>query len=132
MTALPDRCEQERKKALRRRSGVDPRTRKRLDYEKYVWRNYGLTLHDIALMWDKQQGLCPICEAKLETKRWVIEHRHIKGFKGLPAALKAKYFRGLVCNWCNHRVLSMCERAGWRRVYNVVSYLFDRTVLGGK
>jgi hypothetical protein len=127
-----DCCEQDRKKSLRRvtyrfERGIKviarPCDRKRWAWQAYVWKKYGLAAWDIAKMWNEQAGKCPICRADLNTKRWVIEHRHVVGWKKMPPHMKRKYFRGVVCNWCNHRVLSICERAGRERIVNVLAYL---------
>jgi hypothetical protein len=121
-----DCAEDERRASLRRRrSRVRPAERKRHAWEARIWRQYGLTSEDVARRWDYQGGLCPICWKQLTAKVWVIEHQHVKGFAKLPPGEKAKHFRGLVCGWDNHRVLSMCERAGYMRVANVVRYLWQ-------
>lgn len=111
-----DRCEQERRRALRRtgwgRGKIRPSERKRWAWGRRIFTKYGLTAEDVARMWDHQYGLCPICGVDLTTKVWAIDHHH-----------KTGAFRGLLCAWDNHRVLSMCERAGEKRVRNVVRYL---------
>ena len=113
-----DWCEEERQAFLRRqvkrnrKAGIRPCDRKRHEWARRIKREYGLTPEDIAIQWDKQYGMCPICGADLTTKVWVIDHHH-----------KTGEFRGLLCAWDNHRVLSMCERAGEKRIRNVVRYL---------
>ena len=97
--------------------------RQRLVWQARIWRMYGLTPEDVAHMWEKQAGRCPLCFVPLETKVWVIEHEHVKGFKKMPPEQKAQYFRGLLDGWCNHRVLSMIERAGAMRVWGALTYL---------
>jgi hypothetical protein len=64
-------------------------------------------------MWDRQRGRCALCEQPLDTKVWVIDHDH-----------KTGAFRGLLHAWCNHRVLSMIERAGFTRANNAIEYLW--------
>jgi len=134
--ASRDRCEQERRASVQRaikrnrRLGIRPEELKRHAWTAYIWRKYGLTPHDVALMWDEQDGLCPICRADLTTKVWAIEHRHVKGFVRMTPEEKIKHFRGLTCGWCNHRVLSMCERAGRARIEGIAIYLGWATSLG--
>lgn len=129
---LPDRSDGERRARLRRprfrfERGIRVESRacdaKRWAWQTRIWREYGLTAWDVALMWRGQRGLCPLCEAPLETKVWVIEHRHVEGFAKLTPDEKRAHFRGITCGWCNHRVLSMIERAGPLRVRNALMYL---------
>lgn len=120
---MVDACEQERKASLRRpryhfERGIRVRIRgcdaKRLAWQAYIWKKYRLAAWDIALQWNSQDGLCPICEQELAKKTWVIDHDH-----------KTERFRGILCNWCNHRVVSMAERGGWLRAYNTIRYLWQ-------
>jgi len=89
-----------------------PEDKARVAWEARIRRVYGITAEDVARQWDYQQGLCPICTHALADKVWVIEHNH-----------KTESFRGLVCNWCNHRILSMLERGGIVRAVNALDYL---------
>lgn len=137
---MRDRSENERKAAVRRAvkrarracdgGGPRPEDKKRWAWSRYIFAKYGLDAEDVARKWEEQDGLCPICKQPLATKRWVIEHRHVVGFRKLPPQIKAQYFRGLVDNWCNHRVLSMAERGGRERAENVAIYLDWATSLG--
>lgn len=109
MTELVDRCEQERKKALRRPAKVvTPGDR----WEQHIRRKYGLTVEDVAVMWAQQDGECAICGNDLTVKRWVIDHNH-----------KTKKVRGLVCFFCNWKVLGIIERAGRARLLGAIRYL---------
>ena len=106
---MKDRCERDRKAALRRSKPRD----KRREWELRIARKYGLTPHDVAIKWDFQYGRCALCEEPLDSKRvWVIDHDH-----------KTGKFRGLLHAWCNHRVLSMIERGGETRAVNAIAYL---------
>lgn len=89
-----------------------PEDKARLAWESRIRRTYGIDAEDVARQWEYQEGLCPICEQPLATKTWVIEHDH-----------KTGSFRGLVCNWCNHRILSWQERGGIVRAVNALDYL---------
>lgn len=97
---------------LAARLGARKEDKARVAWEARVRRLYGVTAEDVARQWDYQEGLCPICEHALADKVWVIEHDH-----------KTVSFRGLVCNWCNHRILSMLERGGIVRAVNALDYL---------
>lgn len=111
---MKDRCERDRKRALRR-PARDPRDVKRREWEMRIARKYALTPEDVARMWDRQQGRCALCGADLNAKVWVIDHDH-----------KTKRFRGLLDSWCNHRVLSIIERAGRARATAAIYYLWVR------
>ena len=110
-----DCCEQERKASLRRARKPKPTAGDR--WAKRILQKYGLTPDDVARMWGEQDGKCPICNADLTTKTWVIDHNH-----------KTGRFRGILCAWDNHRVVSMAERGGVVRAVNVVFYLWPNVV----
>jgi hypothetical protein len=110
-SALVDRSEKERKVALRRHPVRKQTAGDR--WAKRIWQKYGLTPDDVAQKWAEQDGKCPICDADLTTKRWVVDHDHHTG-----------RFRGLLCSWDNHRVVSMAERGGYARAEAVIWYLW--------
>lgn len=112
MTRLVDCSEEERKASLRKH----PRPKKTAGdrWADRIRLKYGLTPDQVAEKWGEQGGLCPICEQELAEKTWVIDHDH-----------KTERFRGILCNWCNHRVVSMAERGGWLRAYNTIRYLWQ-------
>jgi DNA-directed RNA polymerase subunit RPC12/RpoP len=107
-------CEQERKAALRRRK--KPKQTAGDRWAARILKKYGLTPDDVALRWAEQDGRCPICGCDLTTKVWVIDHDHRKTGRDS--------FRGVVCAYCNHRILGMAERGGFVRAVNVVKYLW--------
>jgi hypothetical protein len=84
----------------------------RKDWEARIFRTYGLKSEDVARQWETQEGRCPICLRSLSSLTWVIDHSH-----------KTKQFRGLLCSWCNHKIVSMAERGGKLRWENVGPYL---------
>lgn len=108
-----DACEEERKASLKRLKIRAPE-KKRHEWATRVWRLYKQTPHDIALLWDQQDGMCALCRQPLDSPRvWVIDHDH-----------KTEKTRGLLHSWCNHRVLSMIERGGFIRAWNALWYLW--------
>lgn len=60
---------------------------------------YGLTPQQVDAMWEKQQGLCAICEMPMN--RPVIDHCHSTGA-----------VRGILCHACNIK-LPTVEDMGW-------------------
>lgn len=59
-------------------------------------RNFGITIEQYDEMFDRQKGCCAICERHQDnfSKRLAVDHNHITG-----------EIRGLLCNYCNHRVV---------------------------
>ena len=64
-------------------------------------KTYGITLEDWNKMFDKQQGVCYICETMPPNKILCVDHIHQKGYKQMDGRLKKKYVRGLLCYLCN-------------------------------
>lgn len=113
MTDVVDCCEEERRASLRRR----PRKKQTAGdrWEARIKCKYGIDAECVAVMWALQDGKCPICGVDLTTKRWVVDHDHRTG-----------RFRGILDAWCNHRIVSMAERGGFTRAFNVLRYLWGR------
>jgi DNA-directed RNA polymerase subunit RPC12/RpoP len=84
----------------------------REDWAARVLRQYGLTPDQVAEMWGLQDGRCAICGADLTVKRWAIDHDH-----------RTKVVRGLVCFYCNWKVLGIMSRAGRARAISACVYL---------
>lgn len=71
---------------------------------KATLRKYGLSAEEWQAMWNKQNGVCPICLKPMS--RAVVDHKHIKGWKKLPANGRRKFVRSLLCWICNTRILT--------------------------
>jgi hypothetical protein len=65
-------------------------------------KRYGLSSDEWLSLYKKQKGLCLICE---EPRRLVIDHFHVKGWKKMLPEKRKLYVRGLLCTWCNYRVV---------------------------
>lgn len=83
------------KKRMRDKAWDQDNKDKRRNYKLY--NAYGITLNDKIAIYDKQQGICPICKNWFAFNKLVVDHEHIKGYKHLPPELKRKYIRGLLC-----------------------------------
>lgn len=68
-------------------------------------RKYGLSLSEWSDMVARQGGVCFICLRLPESGRLCIDHYHAKGFKRMEANERKQHVRGLLCNWCNYRIL---------------------------
>lgn len=67
----------------------------------FVWRsnikrNFGITAEQYKEMFDRQEGKCAICEKHQDIlkRRLAVDHNHFTG-----------EIRGLLCTYCNHRVV---------------------------
>lgn len=63
--------------------------------DRYYKRTYGISLDEFNFRFEKQNGLCLICERELQMTHLsgdsvVVDHCHING-----------HVRGLLCNECN-------------------------------
>lgn len=63
-------------------------------YRSYVKRTYGITIEQYYAILDHQGGGCAICNRKLKTKKYAVDHNH-----------KTGEVRGLLCGPCNNRIL---------------------------
>jgi len=74
--------------------------------DKYLQRTYGITLKQYNTMLRKQRYKCAICGKKSKDSKiaFDVDHDHLRGI-----------IRGLLCRYCNSRVLK---------------YLHDNVVIG--
>lgn len=86
-------------RASRLAYGRDPDV-KRETYERYVFKEFGITVEDVARAFNRQGGECVGCIQKLNLdfsaphrSRVYIDHDHATG-----------EFRGLLCISCNHAI----------------------------
>lgn len=76
-------------------------------------------------------GVCVICERPPRTGRFVVDHKHVPGWKLLPPEERKRYVRGVICTTCNHFILTRYGTPLKHR--NAAAYLeaFDRRLNGG-
>lgn len=87
-------------------------------------RKYGLTAEVWYTFLDLQDGKCPVCgEEFTPERRPVIDHEHVRGYRKMSAENRARHVRGLLHNWCNHRLLA--KGMNIERAYNIYTYLSD-------
>ena len=63
-----------------------------------------MTLGDWLTTLALQDWRCPIRDH--EANAYVVDHEHVRGWKMMPPAQRAKYVRGIVCAGCNYFLLS--------------------------
>lgn len=65
---------------------------------------YGITLEEWwAFIPD---GVCPVCDRRPQSGRFVVDHEHVRGWKAMPAEQRKLYVRGVLCVTCNHYILT--------------------------
>lgn len=73
-------------------------------------KTYGLSESDYVEIFQRQDGLCPICLKPPKIKDGVevplvIDHFHIKSFEKMPPEKRKTWVRGLLHSYCNLRCL---------------------------
>lgn len=92
------------------RRGIRPPSRATL-------RRYGITVHDWLALLAAQGWRCPICHKSGPATRWNTDHDHVPGWARRPPEDRARYVRGILCAYCNHRrVNSRMPAAEARRI----------------
>jgi hypothetical protein len=76
---------------------------------KATLKRYGLTLEEWQTILDRQGGVCYICQKIPPNQRLCTDHYHVKKWKKMPPDQRKLYVRGLLCAYCNLRLL----RKGW-------------------
>jgi hypothetical protein len=71
---------------------------------KATLRRYGLTETDWYVM-VPDDGCCPVCAVPPKNGKMVIDHEHVPRWKDKPPSERKRYVRGLLCSWCNFRLL---------------------------
>ena len=64
---------------------------------------YGLTLDEWLAILQRQSWKCPICDRA--NQKWNTDHDHVPGWKKMPPEERKTHVRGILCWYCNHRVL---------------------------
>lgn len=87
----------------------------------YLLKTYGITDKDYARLLAKQRGVCFICGNPPRSRKLNVDHEHVKGYKGMCAADKRKYVRGLLCFQCNH--FRMAGKMTTKEAQRIMDYL---------
>ncbi len=88
-------------------------------------RTYGITLREYEKILESQGGKCAICGCPppASGRRLHLDHKHVRGFKKMPASEKRKYIRGVIC-WRNNSGLAKF-RDDASALANASTYLRD-------
>lgn len=68
-------------------------------------RKYGLTLAEWQAILKRQGGTCGICKTVPRTQKLDIDHEHRRGWRRMKPEKRKLYVRGLLCRFCNYRVV---------------------------
>jgi hypothetical protein len=86
-------------------------------------KRYGLSLPEWEEIWRRQGNVCPICKKSPPTGNVHIDHYHSKGFKKMKPDEKKTFVRGILCSYCNLRVITRAMNLF--KAKNLVVYLED-------
>ena len=84
-------------------------------------KRYGLTLSEWEGIWRRQGEVCPICKKSPPTGNAHIDHAHVKRWKEMKPEERKRYVRGVICAFCNMRVIT--KAINLEKARNLVVYL---------
>ena len=87
---------------------------------------YGLSRPEFKAILERQGNICPICFHIPKTGRWVIDHKHVSGYKKLSPEKRKELVRGITCWYCNRWHLA--KGMSIEKADNIIAYLeeFER------
>jgi len=118
------------------KDGIQPRCRKceakyYIDNKKrltdgYLLYRYGLTPAEKRLIYGHQDRRCPVCGKKILLKNTHVDHCHKISRKNkkrgdVPAGVKKKSIRGLLCRKCNIYIIGTLDRFGGKKLLEMVN-----------
>lgn len=86
---------------------------------KSTLKRYGLSLDEWLAMANEQDNKCFICREEKEVL--CVDHHHVKGWKKMKPQDRKKHVRGLLCIFCNLRLLP--KGMSLKKARNIVRYL---------
>lgn len=84
-------------------------------------KKYGLGYIEFARIWNRQGGVCAICEKLPKSGRLCIDHEHIRNWKKLSPEKRKATVRGLICFQCNRFIVGRWGTLP--KLRNAVKYL---------
>jgi len=94
----------------------DPVKKKEYQVERNLKR-YGLTSKSYLEMYKKQKGKCKLCgfETQVGYRRLHVDHNH-----------KTREVRGLLCAYCNRKIIGAIEKIGFKKIANYLGYKVEK------
>lgn len=95
---------------------------------KATLRRYGLSLAEWQAILEAQGWVCAVCERVPQSGRLCVDHYHRRGWKVSPPDVRKRDVRGVLCSYCNLRLVAKGMTLSKAR--NIVRYLeaFQRKV----
>ena len=88
---------------------------------KATLKKYGISENEWIILWLSQGEICPICGRS--DALMVTDHEHVRGWKKMPPEKRKLYVRGIICSWCNQRIVG--RGATFQKLINGAHYLRD-------
>lgn len=79
-------------------------------------------------MAEEQDYVCFVCRKLPPSGRLCVDHQHVKGWSRMPSSDRKNFVRGLLCSYCNFRLLPKgvtLEKS--RRVTEYLQRFSDKT-----
>lgn len=118
----------ERGKASRKRYLLTAKGKARLQrseqrnrWPRSIMQFYGITVEEYAWLLYSQDFKCPICQDTLSKEVLPPKEQHLRPC--VDHCHSTGSVRGIVCGWCNYKLIGPMERAGTTAVGRVVEYL---------
>ena len=70
---------------------------------------YGLSRGDWLQLLADQGWVCAVCLK--DKNRWNTDHEHVAGWAKMPPEERKRYVRGVLCWFCNHKVVGSLRGA---------------------
>lgn len=86
-------------------------------------KKYGMTANEWTYIWEYQESVCAICKKVPESGILHVDHFHAKGFKKMKPEDRKRQVRGILCAYCNQRIL--VKGINLFKARNIVTYLED-------
>lgn len=72
---------------------------------KQTTAKYGLTVDEWVAILKNQGDVCYICKRLPDNLTLCVDHAHLPNFKKLPPNIRKLHVRGILCHYCNFRLL---------------------------
>ena len=93
-------------------------------------KKYGLDLASWTNIALRQNGVCYVCGKLPKSGRLVVDHEHVRGFKKMSPADRARHVRGLLCWRDNYYTLA--RGATVKTLTRAADYLIEYEVTQGR
>ena len=85
-------------------------------------KRYGITREQWLELLAAQDWKCPICDKTGSDVKWNTDHEHVRGWEKMSDRERAKYTRGILCAYDNHRVVH--SKISAKTAFRIAIYIF--------